>query len=114
MSEILHSQELAPTGDALLQVVMEECRQLRQDNKELKHELALYEKAYRAVLDQLNALEPDARISALHTALEQEKEKKQQLRLRLRELLGQRARRAAQPIDPVVKSMRRHKRRRGA
>lgn len=91
----------------------ERIQQLKRTVKELNDELTLYDKSYRALVDQVNAMEPDIRVQQLHQALEEEKAKKQRLRERLRGFLEQRSRVHHGPKpDAVAKSKRRHQHRR--
>lgn len=81
--------------------------------KEANEELQLYDKAYRALVDQVNAMEPDVRVQQLKQALDEEKRKKQRLRDRLRIFVDKEVRERPKPtVDPVAKSKRRHQHRR--
>lgn len=90
---------------------------MNDDNRtleQMREELALYEKAYRALLDQLNALEPDLRAQQLRQALVDERDKRRRISQRLKQVLDELARykRGEQTDDPVARSIRRHQKRR--
>lgn len=66
----------------------EKVQELEKVIRELQRELIWYERAYRSLLDQVNALQPNIRVLQLQQALDNEVKKRQALSKRVTELLS--------------------------